>query len=257
MNSKFEYIKKNIEIIMNMINSNLPKMEIARVLNVKYETLNKSLKKMGIDYKGNQSRKGISHIESKTSVYSYLNKDNKTVSASLLRNKLIESGLKEERCEQCKRTEWEGQKIPLELHHINMNHYDNRLENLQILCSNCHALAHGYSNVKNKSKSKINIELYEKLLGSKKNDCESSFSNVKRSEPIAERYCKKCGKKLTKTQKIFCSQKCSHDFISKKPEKEELINNYKLLKGNKTKLGSLYSVSDNAVKKWLKSYNII
>lgn len=40
-------------------------------------------------------------------------------------------------------TLWQGLKLPLELHHINGNHYDNRLENLQILCPNCHAIQPG------------------------------------------------------------------------------------------------------------------
>ena len=39
-----------------------------------------------------------------------------------------------------------GQSIPLELHHIDFNHYNNSLDNLQILCSNCHMQVHGYNN---------------------------------------------------------------------------------------------------------------
>ena len=34
--------------------------------------------------------------------------------------------------------------IPLELHHINGIHSDNRLENLQILCRNCHGITDNY-----------------------------------------------------------------------------------------------------------------
>jgi 5-methylcytosine-specific restriction endonuclease McrA len=59
-----------------------------------------------------------------------------------IRNKLLKHKLKDYRCECCGLTEWMGQPIPLELHHINNNHSDNRLENLQILCSNCHSLIH-------------------------------------------------------------------------------------------------------------------
>ncbi|WP_442911559.1 HNH endonuclease [Lachnospira sp.] len=42
--------------------------------------------------------------------------------------------------------------MPLELHHINGIHKDNRLENLQILCPNCHALTENYSG---KSSNKV------------------------------------------------------------------------------------------------------
>ena len=43
---------------------------------------------------------------------------------------------------------WMGKPIPLELHHINCNNQDNRLENLLLLCPNCHALTDGYRNRK-------------------------------------------------------------------------------------------------------------
>ena len=59
--------------------------------------------------------------------------------------RLLKEGLKEKKCERCGRTEWEGEQIPLQLHHLNGKHNDNRIENLQILCPNCHALTDNYS----------------------------------------------------------------------------------------------------------------
>jgi 5-methylcytosine-specific restriction endonuclease McrA len=53
---------------------------------------------------------------------------------------LLRDGLKEYRCESCGQTEWLGQPIPLELHHIDGNRNNNQLSNLQLLCANCHAL---------------------------------------------------------------------------------------------------------------------
>ena len=61
-----------------------------------------------------------------------------------LKNRLLYEGLKEHKCEGCQRTEWEGEPIPLELHHINGDNTDNRIENLQLLCPNCHALTDNY-----------------------------------------------------------------------------------------------------------------
>ena len=49
-----------------------------------------------------------------------------------------------EYCEVCGLDVWQGQKIPLEIHHVNGIHSDNRLENLQLLCPNCHALTNNY-----------------------------------------------------------------------------------------------------------------
>ena len=161
MNQKREYVRENLDVVKNMIKNNRPKFEIARVLDIKYETLNKYLKEFGIDYSGNPHRKGIPHLEGRILLEEYLN-GNRNVTASKLRRKLIESGLKEEKCECCGLTEWMGKKIPLELHHKNMNHNDNTLENLQILCSNCHSLAHEYCNTKGKSESVVNKTFLEK-----------------------------------------------------------------------------------------------
>ncbi|MBR5699920.1 MAG: HNH endonuclease [Bacteroidales bacterium] len=47
-------------------------------------------------------------------------------------------------CEVCGLTEWQGRPIPLEIHHINGKNFDNRLQNLQLLCPNCHALTNNY-----------------------------------------------------------------------------------------------------------------
>ena len=56
-----------------------------------------------------------------------------------VRRRLIDAGLKETRCEHCGLAEWRGQPMSLQLDHINGDHTDNRLENLRILCGNCHS----------------------------------------------------------------------------------------------------------------------
>ena len=61
-----------------------------------------------------------------------------------LKNRLIKEGLKERICEQCGLRQWMGSDIPLELHHVNGDNSDNRLENIKLLCPNCHALTDNY-----------------------------------------------------------------------------------------------------------------
>ena len=58
---------------------------------------------------------------------------------SHLKARLIQEGVKDARCETCHREDWNGKPIPLELDHINGRRDDNRLENLRLLCPNCHA----------------------------------------------------------------------------------------------------------------------
>ena len=57
----------------------------------------------------------------------------------------IRDGIKKDCCEICGCSTWQGVKLPLELHHKNCNHNDNTLENLQILCPNCHSIQEGNS----------------------------------------------------------------------------------------------------------------
>lgn len=58
-----------------------------------------------------------------------------------LKRRLFKSGLKKAECEECgwARVSSDG-RIPIELDHINGDRYDNRIENLRILCPNCHSL---------------------------------------------------------------------------------------------------------------------
>lgn len=58
-----------------------------------------------------------------------------------LKRRLLAAGLKSPKCEDCgwaKRAP-DG-RLPLELDHINGDSNDNRLDNLRVLCPNCHSL---------------------------------------------------------------------------------------------------------------------
>ena len=149
--------------------------------------------------------------------------ENKSYNSSRLKTRLIRSGLKEDKCELCGcKNEWNGKPLILQLDHINGNHYDNRLENLRILCPNCHSQTETFSNKRDRRHN----------------------------------YCVDCGKEisLTSTRCGSCASKhkATHKVkLEDRPSKEELFN----LITSKTfvSIGEMYGVTDNTIRKWCKS----
>lgn len=138
------------EEILEWISEKQSKAFICQQLKCKADTLQSYLKKMGIQYDGNRGGKGHKTSNSRKTAIEYA--QSTCVHSHILKLKLIEDGIKEHRCERCGCSEWQGQPIPLELHHKNGNHYDNSLDNLEILCPNCHALESNNSGATNKGK---------------------------------------------------------------------------------------------------------
>lgn len=88
-------------------------------------------------------------------IESFFTKKDKKISSSKVKNRIINNALKEYKCEVCGINEWMGRRIVIELHHINGDPTDNRLENLQLLCPNCHSQTHNYC--KKEELRKINV----------------------------------------------------------------------------------------------------
>jgi transposase-like protein len=70
--------------------------------------------------------------------------DRPQTSRTHLKARLIGAGLKENRCERCGISEWQGDPLSMALHHVNGDGMDNRLENIALLCPNCHAQTPNY-----------------------------------------------------------------------------------------------------------------
>lgn len=61
-----------------------------------------------------------------------------------LKQRLLEEEIKENRCEVCDISEWNGQPINMELHHVDGNRTNHLLENLEMICPNCHSQTDNY-----------------------------------------------------------------------------------------------------------------
>lgn len=94
-------------------------------------------------FKGHGWSKGMTNMPSPPQIISLLDilvERSSYTSSKDLKRRLFKAGIKEKRCEHCANTEWMGQEIPLQLDHINGVRSDNRIENLRVLCPNCHTL---------------------------------------------------------------------------------------------------------------------
>lgn len=117
----------------------------ALMLGMNYKTLCFHAKRLGC-FKANQSGKILKKKPSKESVSmtDIFSGVHQTYQTHKIKKRLLGEGYKQHQCESCGLEEWMSKPIPLELHHINGINTDNSLNNLEILCPNCHALTHNY-----------------------------------------------------------------------------------------------------------------
>jgi hypothetical protein len=84
--------------------------------------------------------------------------ENSKASRNTVKNRILKDNLIPYKCvnKKCGNTGfWLGEKVALQLKHINGNNTDNRLENLCFLCPNCHAITKTWcgKNIKYKDKN--------------------------------------------------------------------------------------------------------
>lgn len=196
---------------------------------------------------------------------------NSTRNSGMIRRRLISEGIKENRCELCGIDSWRGEDIICELHHINGDRSDNRLENLIMLCPNCHSQT---SNFRGRnsigdlqcmeiSKQSAETDMLFLLEKEKKKEEEIYQNKLKWGEigktPIKQKivkYCEVCGKEIVGRGAKYCSNVCYNKIQAMNiPTKEELLKesyNHKSLES----LSKKYKVCGNACKKWLLKYEI-
>lgn len=149
MNKKY-YASEWKERIEEAIKNTSSMTQAYNYLNLERKTFKRMAKELGL-WEPNQSGKGMKKFKKKIPLEDILSNKIEFQSHKL-KKRLLEEGYKEHKCENCNLTTWMNKKIPLELHHKNGNHNDNSYDNIQLLCTNCHALTENYraKNIKKK-----------------------------------------------------------------------------------------------------------
>ena len=147
-------LKYSKDVLSDIVSSSISKRECLIKLNLKpyggnYRIIDKYIETFKLDtshFLGQGWNKNNSPADIKP-IEKYFNNEI-PITSYKLKNRILKEKIKKHKCEICGLQKWNNQKIPLELHHINGNNKDNSLNNLQLLCPNCHALTDNYRNRK-------------------------------------------------------------------------------------------------------------
>lgn len=162
-------------------------------------------------------------------------KDSEYTSTHRLKHRLFREGLLEQKCSSCGLgTEWNGKFISLQLDHKDGDRCNNQIENLRILCPNCHSQTDSFCG---KKKKKQRIKAERKVR-----------KTIKINKCI---FCNSEYEAKDKNQK-YCSYECHKKSLRRieRPSKEQLIA--EVSQSSYVQVGKKYGVSDNAIRKWLK-----
>lgn len=161
------------------------------------------------------------------------------ISNGVIKALLFREGVRDEKCEQCgwcERRSSDG-KIPLELHHKNGDTSDCRLDNLSLLCPNCHSLTENYCSKNRRNPGR---------------DKQHSARLARMTMP--DYPCLVCGKLGYNDQ--YCSARCRGVTTRRVPRPSEDQLRHDIATLPWTAIGEKYGVSDNATRKWARLYGI-
>ena len=97
-------------------------------------------------YKTNQAGKGIKKKDNgnKIPLIEILEGKHPYYQTLKLKKRLLSEGLIENKCEICGITEWNNNHLSMQLDHIDGDSHNHKIENLRMVCPNCHSQTHTY-----------------------------------------------------------------------------------------------------------------
>lgn len=263
--------KKSPEELQEILDNSRSLSEVLEKVGLKTSSSTITLKRIITEYnlstdKFEENRKYRKHelavLKSKSTydLESKLHKGVKT-SSHKLKIKLIESGLKECKCEMCGLSQWIGRPMKLQLHHMDGDHLNNELSNLQLLCPNCHSMTD-------------NFGVYNSKRFKEKRYCKDCGQEISKSNKTG--LCRKCymesRKRNSSTKKKILCPVCMKNMMDRRSSKckecayQHMTDIYNILSRDKLKdlirnytfveIGKMYNVSDKAVTKWCNKYNL-
>lgn len=146
-------IKVSDEQIVEAAKNSLSGAAAAVKLGIKYDTFRVHAKRLGV-FNPNPSGKGITkpiNDDRKFILQDILEGKHPQYSTGKLKKRMIEHNLLKNICSECDVSEWNGKKLVMHLDHIDGNSHNHKLNNLRMLCPNCHSQTDTYCG-KNKIK---------------------------------------------------------------------------------------------------------
>jgi len=131
-------IKYDEQEFISVCNNANSMLEAATMLGIHFNTFSRIAKKLKC-YKPNQSGKGINKKMPSINLEEILKGLHPHYQTFKLKIRLFKEGIKQNKCEVCEISEWNNKELNCELDHIDGDRTNHRLENLRILCPNCHS----------------------------------------------------------------------------------------------------------------------
>ena len=135
------------EQLVEVINSSLSMSEAAAKLNLHFNTFKRYAVEAGV-YSPNKGRKGGSKPKTdgngKIPLQEILDGLHPQYQTYKLKKRLIKAGMKQNICEECGIREYNGKHLECELDHIDGNRTNHNIDNLKMLCPNCHSQTHTF-----------------------------------------------------------------------------------------------------------------